>query len=225
MQAYDLVVIGSGPAGQRAAVQAAKLGKRVVVIEKRRDVGGVAINTGTIPSKTLREAVVDLSGLRQRSLYGESYRGKTDITVQDLLFRCDQVMKRERDVIKDQLQRNGIKMLGGDGALAGPTSVTVNDGENQLLLEARNILIAVGTTPGLPGGIRVDHENVLTSDDILSLPRIPRTMTVVGAGIIGTEYATIFAALGVEVTLMDKRPAAGDGGPRAGGCARIRRAR
>ena len=206
MQQYDLVVIGSGPAGQRAAVQAAKLGKRVAVIERRREVGGVAINTGTIPSKTLREAVVDLSGLRQRSLYGESYRGKTDITVQDLLFRCDAVMKRERDVVRDQLQRNGIKVYAGDGAFDGPNALTVDDGQSRQSLGADHVLIAVGTTPGLPAGITVDHEHVLTSDDILSLPRLPRTLTVVGAGIIGTEYATIFAALGVEVTLIDKRP-------------------
>ena len=206
MQQYDLVVIGSGPAGQRAAVQAAKLGKRVAVIERRREVGGVAINTGTIPSKTLREAVVDLSGLRQRSLYGESYRAKTDITVQDLLFRCDAVMKRERDVVRDQLQRNGIKVYAGDGAFDGPNALTVDDGQSRQTLGAEHVLIAVGTTPGLPAGITVDHEHVLTSDDILSLPRLPRTLTVVGAGIIGTEYATIFAALGIEVTLIDKRP-------------------
>jgi NAD(P) transhydrogenase len=205
MQRFDLIVIGSGPAGQRAAVQAAKLGKRVVLIEKRRDMGGVCINTGTIPSKTLREAVLDLSGLRQRSLYGTSYRGKVDITVQDLFYRTAQVMGRERDVIKAQLLRNNVKLIDGTARFDGPHTVVVDDGSAPQTLEGGFIVIAVGTTPGLPAGLEVDHKTVLTSDDILALPLLPRTMTVVGAGIIGVEYATMFAALGVEVTLLDKR--------------------
>ncbi len=207
MQSFDLVVIGSGPAGQRAAVQAAKLGRTVAVVEKRRDVGGVCINTGTIPSKTLREAVLDLSGLRQRSLYGAGHRGKSDITVQDLFYRTGQVMQRERDVIKAQLLRNGVKLIAGEARFDGPHTVVVDDGESQQRLESRFVVIAVGTKPGLPAGLEVDHKTVLTSDDILSLPRLPRTMTVVGAGVIGVEYATIFAVLGVEVTLLDKRTA------------------
>lgn len=205
MQQYDLVVIGSGPAGQRAAVQAAKIGKKVAVIERRSELGGVAINTGTIPSKTLREAVIDLSGLRQRTLYGESFRGKSEITIQDLLFRCDDVMRREREVVKAQLQRNGIKLYEGLGRFASPTQVDVEGTDGTRSLGAAHVLIAVGTVPGLPDGMTVDHQTVLTSDDVLMIPRIPRTMTVVGAGIIGTEYATMFAALGVEVTLIDKR--------------------
>jgi len=205
MQNYDLVVIGSGPAGQRAAVQAAKLGKKTAVIEKRRDMGGVCINSGTIPSKTLREAVLDLSGLRQRSLYGSSFRGKDEISVQDLFYRTNAVMTRERDVVKSQLQRNGVKLLEGTGAFGGPHDILVDGGDSQQTVHAEYILIAVGTRPGLPPGLVVDHERVLTSDDILMLPRLPRSMTVIGAGIIGVEYATIFAALGVEVTLMDKR--------------------
>lgn len=205
MLSFDLVVIGSGPAGQRAAVQAAKAGQRVALIERHMDLGGVAINTGTIPSKTLREAVIDLSGLRQRALYGEAFRGKSEISVQDLLYRCDAVIKKERDVIRAQMQRNGIKLFAGAGSFEDPTHVVVDDGESHQVLEARYVLIAVGTMPGLPAGITVDHKTVLTSDDILSLPRLPHTMTVVGAGIIGIEYATIFAALGVEVTVIDKR--------------------
>jgi len=130
MQSFDLVVIGSGPAGQRAAVQAAKLGRTVAVVEKRRDVGGVCIYTGTIPSKTLREAVLDLSGLRQRSLYGAGHRGKSDITVQDLYYRTGQVMQRERDVIKAQLLRNGVKLIAGEARFDGPHTVVVDDGES-----------------------------------------------------------------------------------------------
>ena len=205
MQNYDLVVIGSGPAGQRGAIQAAKLGKRVAVIEKRTDMGGVCINSGTIPSKTLREAVMDLSGFRQRVLYGAAYRGKEDVTVQDLFYRTNAVMSREREVVRAQLQRNGVKVLAGTGAFWSPHEITVDDGDATLTIHTEHVLLAVGTRPGLPPGMAVDHQRVLTSDDILSLPRLPRTMTVVGAGIIGVEYATIFAALGVEVTLMDKR--------------------
>ena len=207
MQSYDLVVIGSGPAGQRAAVQAAKVGRKVAVVERRAELGGVAINTGTIPSKTLREAVLDLSGLRQRTLYGESFRGKSDITIKDLLFRCDDVMRREREVVKAQLQRNGIKLYQGQGHFESPAVIGVEGADGARQLEAAHVLIAVGTVPGLPDGMTVDHQTVLTSDDVLMMPRIPRSLTVVGAGIIGLEYATMFAAIGVEVTLIDKRPA------------------
>ncbi len=206
MSSFDLVVIGSGPAGQRAAVQAAKLGKRVAVVEKRRDLGGVCINTGTIPSKTLREAVLDLSGLRQRSLYGESFRGKSDITAADLTLRCGEVMRREREVIRDQLLRNGVRLVEGVARFEGPHQVAVEDGAQAAVLQGSFIVVAVGTIPGLPAGITVDHRTVLTSDDVLALPRLPRSMVVVGAGIIGVEYATMFAALGLEVVLVDKRP-------------------
>lgn len=206
MAAYDLVVIGSGPAGQRAAVQAAKIGKKVAVVERSSEPGGVAIHTGTIPSKTLREAVLDLSGLRQRTLYGQSFRGKSEISVRDLLYRCDEVMRREKEVVKAQLHRNGVRLYEGLGSFESPKRVRVEGAEGHRTLEANHVLIAVGTVPGLPEGITVDHLTVLTSDDILMIPRIPRTLTVVGAGIIGLEYATMFAALGVEVTLIDKRP-------------------
>ena len=205
MLTFDLVVIGSGPAGQRGAVQAAKLGKKVAVIERRTDMGGVCINTGTIPSKTLREAVVDLSGLRQRELYGASFRGKEDITVQDLFLRTSSVMTREREVVKAQLQRNGVKLVAGTAAFQGPNDLVVTSDDSTQILHTDRVLIAVGTRPGVPPGMTIDHEHVLTSDDILSLPKLPRSLTVVGAGIIGVEYATMFAALGVEVTLMDKR--------------------
>jgi NAD(P) transhydrogenase len=205
MQNFDLVVIGSGPAGQRAAVQASKLGKKVAIVEKVRDMGGVCINSGTIPSKTLREAVIDLSGMRQRALYGSSFRAKSEIGVQDLFMRTTAVMSREREVVRAQLQRNGIRVIEGAGRFTGPHEVLVENDDSTEALRGDFILLAVGTVPGLPPGLVVDHTTVLTSDDILSLPRLPRAMTVVGAGIIGVEYATIFAALGVEVTLVDKR--------------------
>ncbi|HTM57561.1 MAG TPA: Si-specific NAD(P)(+) transhydrogenase [Candidatus Udaeobacter sp.] len=204
MQPYDLIVIGSGPAGQRSAVQAAKLGKRVAVIERRREVGGVCINTGTVPSKTLREAVLDLSGLRQRALYGHAYHAEA-VTAEALLLRTDLVMRREREVIRLQLARNGIELIEGDASLAGPHAVRVSIDGSSRTLEGAYLVIATGTRPGIPPGISVDHERVLTSDDVLLIKRLPRSLAVVGAGVIGIEYATIFAALGIEVTLLDKR--------------------
>jgi NAD(P) transhydrogenase len=205
MEAFDLVVIGSGPAGQRAAVQAAKLGKSVAVIERYRDVGGVCINTGTVPSKTMREAVIDLSGLRQRILYGDSFRAKSNITAADLVLRTDSVMRREREVIRAQLQRNGVKLIEGFGHFVGPHEVVVTEGAERRQLRGDRIVIAVGTRPAMPPGIEVDHRRVITSDDVLNLSSLPRHMAVVGAGIIGLEYASMFATLGVHVTLIDKR--------------------
>lgn len=205
MKEYDLIVIGSGPAGQRAAIQAAKLGKRVAVVEKDREVGGVCLNTGTIPSKTMREAVLDLSGFRQRSLYGESFRAKEKITAQDLLGRCEVVRQKEREVVKAQLWRNGVTMHEGSARITGPHDILVDDGIAPMPLTAANLIIAVGTTPGVPRGIECDHQTILTSDDILQLKTLPKSMIIVGAGVIGTEYATMFATIGVRVTLMDKR--------------------
>ena len=205
MQNFDLIVIGSGPGGQRAATQAAKLGKRVALCEKQREVGGVSINTGTIPSKTLREATIDLSGLRQRTLYGESFRAKRAVRVENLLFRAHHVMRAERDVVRAQLQRNGVTLFEGLARFEGPHDVVVDTGSDLIPLHAPNVVIATGSAPAMPSGLTMDHHTVLTSDDILALPRLPRTMIVVGAGIVGVEYATMFATLGVEVTLMDKR--------------------
>ena len=204
MNAFDLVVIGSGPAGQRAAVQAAKLGKHVAVIERHHELGGVCINTGTIPSKTLREAVLDLSGLRQRALYGDEFK-PVQVTAEALLRRTGIVMRREREVVRAQLGRNGIELLDGDGYFESPTRVRVTGPDGVRVLETHFVAIAVGTTPGVPPGIVVDHQGVLTSDDILSLRQLPRTLAMVGAGVIGLEYATIFAALDIEVTLLDMR--------------------
>jgi NAD(P) transhydrogenase len=187
-------------------VQAAKLGKRVVILDKRREVGGVSVNTGTIPSKTLREAVIDLSGWRQRQLYGDEFRPRADVTVQSLLMRCDHVMTRERNVIRAQLQRNGVQVLEGNASFAGPNQVQVESDSDTVRLTAPTIVIAVGSVPGVPPGLVVDHQTTLTSDDILTLSRLPRLLTIVGAGIIGVEYAAFFAVLGIETTLVDMRP-------------------
>ncbi len=205
MESFDLVVIGSGPGGQRCAVQAAKLGKKVALVERRHEMGGVCINTGTIPSKTMKEAVLDLSGMRQRRLYGEEFAPKRRPTAAELLARVNEVSKAERGIIHQQLKRNGIALLEGHGRFAAPHTVQVVDGDEVTTLQAANITIAVGTVPGLPSGIEVDHKVVLTSDDLLQIEKLPRQMMVVGAGIIGLEYGSMLAALGVDVTLLDMR--------------------
>jgi len=206
MEQFDLFVLGTGPAGQRAAVQASKLGKKVGICERREVVGGVCINTGTIPSKTLREAALYLTGFQMRGLYGASSALKERITMQDLLMRCDHVIKREVDVIRDQMRRNGITLITGAARFLDPRTLEVTGSQGTVRVTAAKIVIATGTVAALPKGVPVDGQSILTSDDVLGLKEIPRTMTVVGAGVVGTEYASIFAVLGVEVTLVDKRP-------------------
>ncbi|MCH8017116.1 MAG: Si-specific NAD(P)(+) transhydrogenase [Acidobacteria bacterium] len=205
MEHFDLFVIGTGPAGQRAAIQAAKLGKKVAICDRRELVGGVCINTGTIPSKTFREAVLYLTGRRQRAIYGRSYTVKEEITMEDLLFRCQHVIRREVEVIRDQVSRNGITLLGGEASFVDPHTLIIKGQEEETEVRADYLVIATGTVPSQPEGVDVDQETVITSDMIMSIKRIPQTMTIVGAGVIGAEYASIFAALGVEVTLVDKR--------------------
>ncbi len=203
---YDLIVLGSGPAGQRAAIQAAKLGKRAVVIEHRRVVGGVSVNTGTIPSKTFREAVLHLSGYRERGIYGSSYRVKETITMEDLVFRVEQVVRTEIDIIRNQLARNRVELIEGHGRFLGPQEIEVDTGSGSRVLKGQRIVIAVGTNATRDAHIPFDGRRIVVSDDILSLNHVPRTLAVIGAGVIGVEYATMFAALGTRVTLVDKRP-------------------
>ena len=191
MEHFDLFVIGTGPAGQRAAIQAAKLGKKVGMCDRRELVGGVCINTGTIPSKTFREAVLYLTGLRQRSIYGRSYTVKEEITMEDLLFRCQHVIRREVEVIRDQLSRNGITLLGGMASFVDSHTLIIKGQEGKTEIGADHVVIATGTAPSQPEEVDVDQETVITSDMIMSIKRIPQTMTVVGAGVIGTEYASI----------------------------------
>ncbi len=204
---FDLLVIGSGPAGQRAAIQAAKLGKRVILVERQDVVGGVCINTGTIPSKTLREAVLHLSGHRERGIYGASYTVKQNITMEDLHFRTAHVIRHEIDVTRHQLQRNQVEIAVGNAVFAGPHAVRIEDvpGRGAREVTAEKIVVATGTKTTRDGPIPFDGQRIITSDDVLTLKKLPRTLTVVGAGVIGIEYATIFATLGVRVTLVDKR--------------------
>jgi NAD(P) transhydrogenase len=204
---YDLVVIGSGPAGQRAAVQAAKLDKRVAIVERKAVVGGVCINTGTIPSKTLRESVMHFSGYNYKGIYGASYVVKEKITMDDLLSRTDYVIRNEIDVVRHQLMRNGIDMIAADACFIDPHTVRLNyvDGRGHRDVTTAFVIIATGTVVSKDDHIPFNDQDIFTSDDILHLDRIPKTLTVVGAGVIGLEYATIFSALGVRVTVVDKR--------------------
>lgn len=204
---YDLLVLGSGPGGQRAAIAAAKLGRRVALVERGHMVGGLCVQTGTIPSKTMREAVLHLTGLRQRELYGESYRVKQDITVDDLAARTEQVVAREVDVIRNQLTRNHVELLQGTARFVDPHTLAISAGiDADRKLTADTIVIATGSEPARPDAVEFDGRIVIDSDGVLSLDSIPTSMVVVGAGVIGVEYASMFAALGTKVTLVDQRP-------------------
>jgi NAD(P) transhydrogenase len=200
---YDLLVIGSGPAGQKAAIQAAKLGRRVALVE-RRELGGVSVNWGTIPSKTLREAIVYLTGLSQRATYGQSYRVKKEITVEDLRLRTRAVIDREVDVVRDQLMRNHVQILHGSARFLDSHTVAVS-GDEELQLTGERLVIATGTRPAHPPEVDFDDRTILDSDGLLRLNRVPHSVVVVGAGVIGIEYASMFAALGAKVTAVEKR--------------------
>ena len=206
MEKYDLFVIGSGPAGQRAAIKGAKLGKRVAIVEKREMVGGACINTGTIPSKSMREAVMHLSGYQYQGIYGMSYRVKEKITVADLSFRVQHVIKTEIDVTMAQLARNGIDVLTGTATFLDPHQIKVENSRGESEYEAAVIVIATGTRPAESPLVPVNNRTIVNSDQIFCMPSIPKTLIVVGGGVIGVEYASMFAALGVRVILIEKRP-------------------
>lgn len=203
---YDLVVIGSGPAGQKGAICAAKMRKKVAIIDRKRTIGGVCVHTGTIPSKTLREAVLYLSGFRQRSFYGRGYVLKDRIAMSDLVFRAQAVMAREIEVIKAQLRRNQVTTVEGDARFVDPHTIEVRTEEGTQLLHAHHVLIACGTRPAHSDDIPVDGKRIFDSDQVHCLEEVPRDLLVVGAGIIGLEFASMFAAVGVKVTLLDQRP-------------------
>ena len=203
---YDLVVIGSGPAGQKSAICAAKMRKKVAIIDRKRTIGGVCVHTGTIPSKTLREAVLYLSGFRQRTFYGRGYVLKDRIAMSDLIFRAQAVMLREVEVIKAQLRRNYVTTFEGDARFLDPHTVEVKSDDGSQLLRGQHVMIACGTRPAHSADIPIDGKRIFDSDQVHCLEEVPRDLVVVGAGIIGLEYASMFAALGVKVTLLDQRP-------------------
>lgn len=205
MQKYDLIVIGSGPAGQRAAVQAAKFGHRVVVVEQRAIVGGVCINTGTIPSKTMREAVLHLSGYQSHGIYGSNFRPKEKVLVSDLGMRVNYVIKTEAEVTEEQLARNGVDVIHGQASFLDSTHVQVNSTAATVQVEAPITVIATGTRPSVSPLVPINGRNIINSDQILQIPEIPKTLIVVGGGVIGVEYTCMFAVLGVRVILVEKR--------------------
>ncbi len=199
-------MIGSGPAGQRAAIFGAKLGKRVALVEMTEVVGGACINTGTIPSKTMREAVLHLSGYNYRSIYGMNYRVKERITMADLAFRVQHVIKTEIDVTEAQLSRNNIEMLTGTASFEDATHLRVTNSRGSTVYEAAHIIIATGTKPAASDKVPINGVTIINSDLVLDLKQLPKTMIVVGGGVIGVEYTCMFAALGVRVTLIERRP-------------------
>jgi NAD(P) transhydrogenase len=203
---YDLVVIGSGPAGQKGAICAAKLRKKVAIIDRLRTIGGVCVHTGTIPSKTLREAVLDLSGFRQRTFYGRGYVLKDRIAMADLVFRAQAVMAREIEVIKAQLRRNYVKTIEGEARFIDAHTIEIDNEHGTELVRGQNILVACGTRPAHSADIPIDGKRIFDSDQVHTLEEVPRDLIIVGAGIIGLECASMFAALGVKVTVLDQRP-------------------
>jgi NAD(P) transhydrogenase len=203
---YDLLVIGSGPAGQRASIQAAKLGKKTAIVDKSFLIGGVSLHTGTIPSKTMREAVLYLSGWRQRGFYGRSYRVKQYITAEDLTQRLETTIRGQVEILQHQLFRNRVDVIGGLASFVDAHTLKIETGDDDIReIKADKILIATGTTPSHPDHISFDGKVILDSDDILELTELPHSLVVVGAGVIGAEYASIFSAMDIEVTLLDGR--------------------
>jgi NAD(P) transhydrogenase len=206
MQQYDMVVIGSGPGGQRAAIQAAKAGKHAAVVEKLTMIGGVCFNTGTIPSKTMREAVLHLSGFYDQAFYGANYHVKDNITMSDLNFRVTRVIENEAAVLQDQLKRNGVDLYHGIGSFIDSHHIRVENTTGYNELEGNFVVIAVGTKPAANPKVQINGRNIVNSDQILSMPVIPKTLIVVGGGVIGVEYACMFSTLGVRVIIVEKRP-------------------
>ncbi|MBL7003279.1 MAG: Si-specific NAD(P)(+) transhydrogenase [Gammaproteobacteria bacterium] len=203
---FDYIVIGSGSAGKRAAIQASKLGQKVLLVEKHDIVGGVTVHTGTIPSKTLRETVLYLSGWRMRGFYGENYKVNHQITADDLKQRLSVTLRHEVEVLEGQLMRNNVTIAHGLASFKSDKEVEValNNGEKEVY-KANKILICAGTRPHKPADLPFDGKQVIDSDEILSLDTIPRSLLVYGAGVIGLEYATIYNALDVDVTIIDGR--------------------
>lgn len=208
MYQYDVAVIGSGPGGQHAAIQAAKLNKHALLIERQRSLGGICINNGTIPSKTLREAIIYLTGYREHDLYGASYQVKPIISMSDLLYRTEHVIRHEIDVLQSKMRRNRVELVHATASFVDPHTLrlALTEESGYRDVTAENIVIATGTEAARPPDIPIEDEKVFVPDTLLSMDQVPRTMAVIGGGVIGTEYASMFSALGVRVTLIEQRP-------------------
>ncbi|MFQ5498459.1 MAG: Si-specific NAD(P)(+) transhydrogenase [Candidatus Zixiibacteriota bacterium] len=206
MKEFDLVVIGSGPAGEKAAIEGSRMRKSCAIIERHSVQGGVCIHTGTIPSKTLRETVMYIAGLRQRSVYGLVGGVKSDVSVRELMYRKGQVIQQELDVIQQNMARHQIEVIHGTGVITDPHTVVVSsDDGGTRILRAEVIVIATGTRAYHPEGIDVDDHFIYDGETILNIDTLPRSLTIVGGGVIGCEYASIFSHIGVNVTIVDKR--------------------
>jgi NAD(P) transhydrogenase len=206
MERYDLVVIGAGPAGEKGAAQAAYFGRRVALVEMATHPGGAGINTGTVPSKTLRETALFFSGLGARSLYGVDYQIKANLTVQDFMYREQEVVRALREVVHQNIERHRIDFIYGRASFDDPHTIRVtHEGMLDRVLHGDVILIGAGSVPTRPKDVPFSDTRIRDSDDILKLERLPNSMAVIGAGVIGCEYSTIFAALGIKVTLLDGR--------------------
>ncbi|MYB34341.1 MAG: Si-specific NAD(P)(+) transhydrogenase [Gammaproteobacteria bacterium] len=206
MQHFDVIIIGSGPAGKTAAIQAAKLGRRVAIIDGMGGVGGVCVHTGTIPSKTLRETVLNLTGWRERGFYGRAYRAKSDIQASDLMQRLSMTLQNEVDIQQDHLVRNGVQIVQGFAHFIDTGAIGVDTPSgNRISLSANRFIIAVGTQTHRPNDVPFDSERVIDSDEVTRMKKLPRTLTVIGAGVVGVEYATIFKTLDINVTLVEPR--------------------
>jgi NAD(P) transhydrogenase len=204
--AYDLVVIGSGPAGQKAAIAASKLGKSVAVIDRKEMVGGVCLHTGTIPSKTLREAILYLTGFRERTFYGRDYAVSKDITVADLAFRVQKVLGKEVEIVRAQLNRNHIATLAGTARFEDEHTLAIESLDGTTRVRGEHILIGCGTRPAHSPAVPLDGKRIFDSDQLLLGDALPRDLIVVGAGVIGLEYASMVTALNIKVTVIEQRP-------------------
>jgi NAD(P) transhydrogenase len=202
---YDLLVIGSGPAGQKGAIAAAKLGRTVAVIDRKEMIGGVCLHTGTIPSKTLRDVILYLTGFREKTFYGRDYSVSKEITVADLAFRVQRVMAKEMEIVRAQLARNRVATICGSARFVDSGTLDVVSSEGTARITGKNILIACGTRPARNPGVPLDGERIVDSDQMLTGTTLPREMIVVGAGVIGLEYASMISALGIKVTVIDER--------------------
>ena len=202
---YDMVVIGSGPGGQKAAIQASKLHKKTVVIDANNLVGGVCLHDGTIPSKSFREAILHLSGYRERGHYGQAYRVKHNVDMFDLTGRSDAIVGDIEQTIRSQLIRNGVEVIHGYGSLDDAHHVRVRNGNREMVLSTESIVVATGTRPWRPPGFEFDDDVIVDSDGILHLKKMPQTLTVVGGGVIGCEYGSMFSALGLKVNIVEAR--------------------
>src|SRR6266852_2366298 len=203
---YDLVVMGSGPAGQKAAIGTAKLRKTVAVVDHSSMIGGVCVHKGTIPSKTVREANLHLTGYRDRTVYGRSYSPNGTVSLKELAFRVQTIVERETNVIAAQFRRNDVTVYDGTAQFVDPNTIEVTGGDEMQRIRGRFILIAFGTRPARGADIPFDRSRILDTDDLTAMERVPREAIVVGAGVVGLEYGSFFTALGTKVTIIDQRP-------------------